>query len=91
MRRPSSRSSPIRPSPGGGATFDEERVEKELIVGEPDLRVYAIEVDGHIVGAIQSFEEPEPEFRTRASTSSSPTRYRAMAWGRPPSGSSPVA
>ena len=44
-------------------TFDEERVEKELIVGEPDLRVYAIEVDGHIVGAIQSYEEPEPEFR----------------------------
>jgi len=43
--------------------FDEERVEKELIVGEPDLRVYAIEVDGHVVGAIQSYEESEPEFR----------------------------
>jgi aminoglycoside 6'-N-acetyltransferase len=44
-------------------TFDEERVEKELIVGEPDLRVYAIEVDGRLVGAIQSYEESDPEFR----------------------------
>ena len=43
--------------------FDQERVEKELIVGEPDLRVYAIEVDGRLVGAIQSYEEAEPEFR----------------------------
>ena len=44
-------------------TFDQERVEKELIVGEPDLRVYAIEVDGRLVGAIQSYEESDPEFR----------------------------
>jgi aminoglycoside 6'-N-acetyltransferase len=43
--------------------WDEERVEKELIVGEPALRVYAIEVDGRLVGAIQSFEDVEPEFR----------------------------
>jgi len=44
-------------------TFDQERVEKELIVGEPDQRVYAIEVDGRLVGAIQSYEESDPEFR----------------------------
>jgi aminoglycoside 6'-N-acetyltransferase len=44
-------------------SFDQERVERELILGEPDLRVYAIEVDGHLVGAIQSSTENEPEFR----------------------------
>jgi aminoglycoside 6'-N-acetyltransferase len=43
--------------------FDQDRVERDLIVGEPDMRVYAIEVDGRLVGAIQSVEEPEPEFR----------------------------
>jgi len=43
--------------------FDEDRVERELIVGEPDLRVYAIEIDGRLVGAIQSHEETDPEFR----------------------------
>jgi aminoglycoside 6'-N-acetyltransferase len=43
--------------------FDVERVERELIVGEPDLRVYAIELDGRLVGAMQTEEEPDPEFR----------------------------
>ncbi len=43
--------------------FDQERVEQDLIVGEPDLRVFAIEIDGRLVGAIQSHEETDPEFR----------------------------
>jgi aminoglycoside 6'-N-acetyltransferase len=43
--------------------FDQDRVEQELIVGEPDLRVYAIELDGRLVGAIQAHEETDPEFR----------------------------
>jgi aminoglycoside 6'-N-acetyltransferase len=43
--------------------FDEDRVEQELIVGEPDLRVFAIEIDGRLVGAIQSHEETDPDFR----------------------------
>ena len=43
--------------------FDEHRVEQDLIVGEPDLRVFAIEVDGRLAGAIQSHEETDPEFR----------------------------
>ena len=43
--------------------FDDERVERELIVGEPDVRVYAIELDGRLVGAIQSAEETDAEFR----------------------------
>jgi aminoglycoside 6'-N-acetyltransferase len=43
--------------------FDEERVEQDLIVGEPDQRVFAIELDGRLVGAIQSSEETDPEFR----------------------------
>ena len=38
-------------------------MERELIVGEPDLRVYAIEVEGRLVGAIQSTEESDTEFR----------------------------
>jgi aminoglycoside 6'-N-acetyltransferase len=46
--------------------FDEGRVEQDLIVGEPDLRVYAIERDGRLVGAIQSAEETDPEFRHAA-------------------------
>ena len=43
--------------------FDEDRVERELIVGEPDVRVFAIEIDGRLVGAIQSAQETDPEFR----------------------------
>jgi len=43
--------------------FDEDRVEQELIVGEADLRVFAIEIDGRLVGAIQSHEETDPDFR----------------------------
>ena len=43
--------------------FDQDRVERELIVGEPDVRVYAIEVEGRLVGAIQSAEETDEEFR----------------------------
>ena len=43
--------------------FDEDRVERELIVGEPDVRVFAIEIDGRLVGAIQSAEETDPAFR----------------------------
>lgn len=43
--------------------FDVDRVEQELIVGEPDLRVFAIEIDGRLVGAIQTHEERDPEFR----------------------------
>jgi aminoglycoside 6'-N-acetyltransferase len=43
--------------------FDQDRVEHELIVGEPDLRVFAIELDGRLVGAIQTHEETDPEFR----------------------------
>jgi aminoglycoside 6'-N-acetyltransferase len=43
--------------------FDEARIERELIVGEPDVRVYAIELDGRLIGAIQSAEETDEEFR----------------------------
>ncbi len=43
--------------------FDQDRVEEDLIVGEPATRVYAIELDERLVGAIQSHEESDPEFR----------------------------
>ncbi len=43
--------------------FDQDRVERDLIVGEPDQRVYAIELDERLVGVIQSHEETDPEFR----------------------------
>ena len=44
-------------------SFDLPRVEKELIGGDDDVEVYAILIDGRIVGAIQSHEENDPEFR----------------------------
>jgi aminoglycoside 6'-N-acetyltransferase len=43
--------------------FDLARVEQELIVGEPDLRVFAIELDGRLVGSIQVYEETDPDYR----------------------------
>jgi aminoglycoside 6'-N-acetyltransferase len=43
--------------------FDLDRVEQDLIVGEPDLRVFAIELDGRLIGSIQSYEESDPEYR----------------------------
>jgi len=43
--------------------YDLARVEAEFLVNEPNYVVYAIDVDGRLVGAIQTHEEPEPEFR----------------------------
>jgi aminoglycoside 6'-N-acetyltransferase len=42
---------------------DRARVEAEFLREEPDLTIYAIEVGGHLAGSIQSFEEPEADFR----------------------------
>jgi aminoglycoside 6'-N-acetyltransferase len=44
-------------------TFDLARVEADFLVPQPDYAVYAIVVDGTVVGAIQAHEEPDPEFR----------------------------
>jgi aminoglycoside 6'-N-acetyltransferase len=44
-------------------SFDTARVEKELTGHDEDVDVYAIIVDGVLVGAIQSHEESDPEFR----------------------------
>jgi aminoglycoside 6'-N-acetyltransferase len=43
--------------------YDLARVEAEFLVNEPDYVVYSIDVDGRLVGMIQTHEEPEPEFR----------------------------
>jgi len=43
--------------------YDLARVEAEFLVKEPNYVVYAIVADGRLVGAIQTHEEPEPEFR----------------------------
>jgi len=43
--------------------YDLARVEAEFLVSEPDYVVYAIDVDGRLVGLLQTHEEPEPEFR----------------------------
>ena len=43
--------------------FDLARVEAELTGRDEDVEVYAILVDGRVVGAIQSHEESDPEFR----------------------------
>ena len=44
-------------------TYDQARVEAEFLADEPNVRVYSIVQDGSVIGAIQSTEEPEPEFR----------------------------
>jgi aminoglycoside 6'-N-acetyltransferase len=43
--------------------YDLARVEAEFLVDEPNYVVHAIDVDGRLVGMIQTHEEPEPEFR----------------------------
>jgi aminoglycoside 6'-N-acetyltransferase len=43
--------------------YDLARVEAEFLVEEPNYVVYAIDLDGRLIGAIQTHEEPEPEFR----------------------------
>ena len=43
--------------------FDLARVEAELTGRDEDVDVYAILLDGRIIGAIQSHEERDPEFR----------------------------
>ncbi len=43
--------------------FDLARVEAELTGRDEDVEVYAILVDDRVVGAIQSQEESDPEFR----------------------------
>src|SRR5436853_63417 len=43
--------------------FDVERVMQELVVDEPAERHYVIELEGRVVGFIQSFEEVDADFR----------------------------
>jgi aminoglycoside 6'-N-acetyltransferase len=43
--------------------FDLGRVEREMTGLDEEIDVYAILLDGQIVGAVQSQEENEPEFR----------------------------
>jgi aminoglycoside 6'-N-acetyltransferase len=44
--------------------FDRERIEAELVdEDDPNTTIYAIEVDGRLAGVIQSWEEPDPDYR----------------------------
>ncbi|HEX5825454.1 MAG TPA: GNAT family protein [Candidatus Limnocylindrales bacterium] len=43
--------------------YDLARVKAEYLVEEPDVTIFAILVDGQLVGLIQASEENEPEFR----------------------------
>jgi len=43
--------------------YDLVRVESEFLVAEPNLVVHGIEVEGRLVGLIQTTEEPTPDFR----------------------------
>jgi aminoglycoside 6'-N-acetyltransferase len=43
--------------------FDLDRVEREMTGLDEEIDVYAIVLEGRIVGSIQSHEENEPEFR----------------------------
>ena len=42
--------------------YDAERVRSELIAGDHSV-VFAVEVDGEVVGSVQYFEEPAPDYR----------------------------
>jgi aminoglycoside 6'-N-acetyltransferase len=42
--------------------YDAERVRSELIGGDHSV-VFAIEIDGEVVGSVQYFEEPAPDYR----------------------------
>lgn len=42
--------------------YDAERVRSELIGGDHSV-VFAIEMDGDVVGSVQYFEEPAPDYR----------------------------
>lgn len=44
-------------------SYDLARVEEELTGRDEEVEVYAIVVEGRVIGAIQSTEETEPEFR----------------------------
>ena len=44
--------------------YGRARIEREMVVGDDaHTTVYAIEVDGEVAGVIQSWEEPDPEYR----------------------------
>ncbi len=43
--------------------YDVERVTQELVADEPGERHYVIELEGRVIGFIQSFEEEDPDFR----------------------------
>jgi len=43
--------------------YDRARVDAEFLAVEPGYTVHAIELDGRVVGMIQTSEEDEPEFR----------------------------
>ena len=42
---------------------DRAKIDAELLHPDDDTTVYAITVDGDVVGIIQSWEEPDPEYR----------------------------
>jgi aminoglycoside 6'-N-acetyltransferase len=44
-------------------TFDEARVQAELVDRQDDVEVFAVLLDGDVVGLIQYYEEDDPEYR----------------------------
>ncbi len=44
--------------------YDRDRIVREFLVGDdPSITSYVIDVDGEVAGIIQSWEEPDPEYR----------------------------
>ncbi|MDP9472475.1 MAG: GNAT family N-acetyltransferase [Chloroflexota bacterium] len=43
--------------------YDHDRVEREMIDPDDETVPFAIEVDGEVIGLIQYWEEPEPDYR----------------------------
>jgi Acetyltransferase (GNAT) domain len=57
----------------------------EKAEGREDSTGFAVLLDGELIGLVQYYEELDPEYATRASTSSLARRTKIEAWARTPS------
>jgi aminoglycoside 6'-N-acetyltransferase len=56
--------------------WDLARVEDDLLVDEPGFWVFVIDVDGEVAGLVQSYEEPDPQYRAASLDISLSERWR---------------
>jgi aminoglycoside 6'-N-acetyltransferase len=56
--------------------WDLARVESELLVAEPGFWLFVIDVGGEVAGVVQSYEEPDPQYRSASVDISLSARWR---------------